>query len=72
MDIFPNPTSDWLTIELKGSAILEGFLLYDLNGRLLMSERNSSVNLSQLENGIYFIKVITDEGNSIKKVVVSK
>jgi len=74
IDVFPNPTSDWITIKLKGSALLEGYFLYDLNGRLLMSDRNrnGSVNLSQLESGIYFIQVLTDEGSVTKKVVVSK
>jgi hypothetical protein len=74
VDVFPNPTSDWITIKLKGSALLEGYFLYDLNGRLLMSDRNrnGSVNLSQLESGIYFIQVITDEESVTKKVVVSK
>ena len=74
VEMFPNPTSGWISIDLNGSAHLEGYFLYDLNGKLLISERSNigSVNLSQLENGVYFIQVLTDKGSVTKKVVISK
>lgn len=67
--IYPNPVNDLLTIssinELKFIQIL------DLNGRIVLEEELSknSIDLSQLQAGIYTCVVETNKGLSIQKLV---
>ncbi|HOF20629.1 MAG TPA: T9SS type A sorting domain-containing protein [Bacteroidales bacterium] len=63
LSAYPNPTTDYLTLEVKDfdlSALY--FYLYDMNGKLLQNEKiksiQTNIDMSNLEPGSYFIKVI--------------
>lgn len=63
LSAYPNPTTDYLTLEVKDfdlSALY--FYLYDMKGKLLQNEKiksiQTSIDMSNLEPGSYFIKVI--------------
>ena len=46
--------------------------LYDLNNRLLLEKQISGsekVYVSTLQNGIYIVKLVTDSGTSIQKII---
>ena len=74
VNVFPNPVSDVLNIELgelKGE-ILE---LYDILGkrvvyRELNSEQLINMNVNRLEKGMYVLKIQTDQGLVSKRIVV--
>ncbi|HIO59865.1 MAG TPA: T9SS type A sorting domain-containing protein [Flavobacteriales bacterium] len=53
LNVFPNPAHDVITVEgnNKGTAVIT-----DINGRIVMSDFTTSVNISALPNGTYFIK----------------
>lgn len=72
--IFPNPTADWIKIDLKGEARLVQYYLYNLNGQILKTGINSNgmINISKFDNGVYFIMLETDLGIVTKKVIISK
>jgi hypothetical protein len=61
---YPNPTTDYLTLELIEFQNTN-FQLININGKILQSEpiRNSytRINMSNLINGLYFVKVIQNE-----------
>src|SRR5690606_13185486 len=78
LSIFPNPTSESFTI--KSSKLISDTTvsIYDVQGKLLVSDKmvpqngQFTVNISSLENGIYFVKISfrhggQAEGNSIVK-----
>ncbi|NQY07863.1 MAG: T9SS type A sorting domain-containing protein, partial [Flavobacteriaceae bacterium] len=73
--IYPNPTTGRVTVELPyGDSSSTSLAVYDMIGnRLYQSEviqtNQSSLDLSQYPSGIYFIKVITEKGTVIKKVI---
>lgn len=71
VNLFPNPTSNSFTVE--GEA-LQQVLVYNTLGQLVYSEMcsdNSTViNLGNVENGLYMVKVITANGEIVKKVSV--
>lgn len=73
LDIFPNPSTGTLTInmDLTGN---EHLLLLDLQGRVVMNEAASnSITLNQdLENGVYFLKLISNNETYTAKVVVNR
>lgn len=60
---YPNLTTDYLTLEVKDFELSTlNFQLYDMNGKLLQSEKNSgnrtSIVISNLVPSTYFVKVI--------------
>ena len=77
VNVYPNPAQELINIELGdliGTKIIE---LYDVTGRIILTEQvnNNAVqlNISEVNNGIYFIKVINEEKTiSIKRVVIEK
>ena len=71
--IYPNPANDKVYIETE--AEIEEVVVYDVYGRI-QNLRNSetqklrnSVDVSELNSGIYFVKVKTDNGNVVKRIV---
>ena len=68
--LYPNPTSGQLSIETEGMTEVS---VYDLVGQRLMqiatADGKVSLDMSQLHNGIYFIKVNTAKGSMTQLVV---
>jgi hypothetical protein len=71
--IFPNPTSDAINIEMQGDFGSVQLSIYDLSGRLLMSEAKNnkevSLDVSKLMSGLYFLRVQADGISIIRKFV---
>lgn len=66
-EIFPNPTDGILNIKLSENE-LTNIELYDLNGRLILSEKiqgQGSIDMNDLHKGTYYLRV----GNLVKSVV---
>jgi hypothetical protein len=69
--VYPNPTSDYLDIELVKLQEIE-VELYDTYGRHLFTYDDTNINridLSKFENGIYFLIVKTEDFRSLRKIV---
>lgn len=64
LTIYPNPTEDILFIQFKNGTELKGVSVYNLQGRkLLKIEGNKkTIDLEQLNAGIYLLKIKTNEG----------
>ena len=73
LNVYPNPsTGQFTTISQLTIRVLE---IYNLYGEKVHSEsinRKSYLANCDLSNGIYFVKVITDKGASVKKIVISR
>lgn len=71
--VYPNPASDWLTIELPG-ADQEMYALYDLMGRMLMNgniqEEKTTLNLAALENGLYILEIQSTKSKHQIKILL--
>lgn len=75
--IFPNPTSHYATItltEIHGPVDIE---VCDLCGRIVKSQTfncngscNTRLDVTELHHGSYFIKIIGDRINIVKKMVI--
>jgi hypothetical protein len=72
--VFPNPTSDNVTIQLDGEFI---YSLVSVNGKVLFTAKTVNqafLDLSEFADGIYFLEIFptaigTQNGNEIVKVV---
>lgn len=53
--IYPNPVKNVLTIDHPSSN--PKFKIFDVSGRVLITDNGSKVDLSKLKNGVYFIQV---------------
>ena len=66
--IFPNPTSDYLTIstDLK----MKGFEIFSLDGKLLQSssQPKKTINFQNFDSGFYLIHLKTYDKTFVKKV----
>jgi len=69
--VFPNPVKEVLIIKNSISIILKEVEIYDVTGKLLLTYKNhlNRINVSKLSSGILFLKVETDQGVLVKKVV---
>jgi len=75
IDIFPNPTAAELTIVTPADFTNGKIHLYDATGKILISryvnERNY-LNLSNLNTGIYFFRLLDKNGNVVAEDKVRK
>ncbi|MCR5014391.1 MAG: C10 family peptidase [Bacteroidales bacterium] len=73
VNLFPNPAKDSFTIEAEE---LRSVTVYNTLGQVVLSnacEGNSAViNLSNVETGMYIVKVLTANGDFVKKISVVK
>jgi PKD repeat protein len=71
LHIYPNPSSDNFTLD-NGQELMKEVSLYDVMGRkvkhLPVNAPSTTVDVSDLPNGIYVVKIITDEGIIIRKM----
>jgi len=70
INIFPNPKNEKFRIEIEEKAILE---IIDSQGqiletRLLMVKENN-IDISKLSDGVYTLRIITDNGIAIRKLI---
>ena len=76
--LYPNPTSQLLTIEIPSNHRIELITLLDIQGRLIYVQAYNNSNgkyqlpVSEISNGIYFISINTSQGNITKRFVKSK
>jgi len=71
---YPNPAKDVLYVNSKNS--LKGISVYDVNGRILINvdlignQVQKNFDISKFDNGVYFIKIVSDKGQFIDKIVI--
>jgi Secretion system C-terminal sorting domain len=69
--VFPNPTNGNVNINSKFN--IKSVELYDLQGRILETvlenSSSSTIDISERQKGIYFLKITTDEGSKVEKIM---
>ena len=78
-EAFPNPAGDYLNISLQNEVAREGILsLYNVNGQTLIQQTVTinqfaqvlPLNVENMAAGFYFVKVQTNEGIAVKKIIL--
>ncbi|MEX2483630.1 MAG: DNRLRE domain-containing protein [Brumimicrobium sp.] len=74
--VYPNPTSDNIYIESNENALSTNVSILDSKGAVIkttqLKSTITSIDLSDFENGIYLVQIISNENTLIKKIVVQK
>jgi hypothetical protein len=66
--IYPNPVED--VLHIQSSATIEQATIYDLSGRLLRQvQMTNDIPIQDLARGVYMIKIQTNKGVEIGKIV---
>ena len=77
VNIYPNPVNDRLYImtqtttqTMTQTTTIE---IYDVYGRrqrtTVNGQQSSSIDISDLNSGVYFVKIYTDNGNFVKRII---
>ena len=73
-NLFPNPAHNELT--LSGDIAPTNVCIYNLTGQLMYETNqctaNMHISVATLPTGMYFIKIVSEYGSVIKKVIVEK
>jgi hypothetical protein len=71
--LYPNPTKSVLNIHAKEAAVIRSITIYNVLGQLVLAVPNaeslSTVDVSNLKPGNYFIKITSDKGSSSAKFI---
>lgn len=70
LEIYPNPTSDILTISTSDK--ISKTILFDLSGKIVMKGNSDRLNLSSLPNGVYMLNIIFEDGTSVTEKIIKK
>jgi len=71
INLYPNPVKNILTIRAKNS--IKSVSIFDVKGRLLQTQIDSNteieLDMSARSEGLYFVKIITDKGIKVEKII---
>jgi len=72
--IYPNPSNGVVFVKNIGNDVLEKAEVYTVNGKKLKVftnlSKNTNLELSSLQSGLYFLKIRSDKGITIKKIIL--
>ncbi|WP_299050797.1 T9SS type A sorting domain-containing protein [uncultured Polaribacter sp.] len=68
---YPNPTTSKLTIDDTGFSV-KNMEVYNILGKKIMSSFSNSINLEDIDSGVYILKVNTIDGRIATKRIVKK
>lgn len=65
--VYPNPTKG--LVRIKSNAIISKVELIALNGQVLQTTFANEIDLSEFEQGFYFVKVETNKGTAVRRLI---
>lgn len=68
--IYPNPTSD--NIYVTGNKKISALELYNSNGQKVLQTGKGSMNISTVTDGIYILKIVTENGEVSTSKIIKK
>ena len=78
ISLFPNPVQgNFLTVKLsRADETILSYALYSLTGEKLLQQKTNlrgelRLNVSRIPSGLYFVKIQTTAGQTVKKIIVN-
>jgi hypothetical protein len=74
VQIFPNPASNFFTIDSKTNVNIMNVSIFDQQGKLILNVRSdySIIDLSYIQSGLYIIKITTENQTIFQKLIINK
>ncbi|MBO7288317.1 MAG: choice-of-anchor J domain-containing protein [Bacteroidales bacterium] len=70
LSIYPNPVNDKLYIETQTQTLT--VVIYDMFGRqqsMVNGQQSTVIDVTNLNSGVYFVKVVTENGEVVKRFI---
>ena len=71
--LYPNPAKEYIDVRIDGDVNVTGMEVYDVYGKLINTvnviDNMTRINVSALADGMYFVRVTTDQGMVTKRFV---
>lgn len=72
VNIYPNPASDYIYVENTPTPYFTVQLI-DAKGRIISTHLNTNkIAVKNMTNGVYYVQILSNEQNSMRKVVIQK
>ncbi|CEJ70537.1 hypothetical protein BN1195_02864 [Chryseobacterium oranimense G311] len=71
IQIYPNPVTEYFFVKSKENYRIETVKIFDASGKLMKSimNTNDKINVSDLSSGIYFVRIKTEKGEHLGKII---
>ena len=69
--IVPNPTCGTFMIELGNNDRVEKVLIYNSSGQQVMVAKSNQINISDLDSGLYYMKITSGNGKTISGKIIN-
>ena len=72
ISIYPNPSKEKLYINNPQNVIIYSASMTDISGREIFSKKGyvENIQVDHFPHGVYFVKLVTDKGIFIKKIMI--
>lgn len=70
IEVYPNPTTNELNADLLFQPT--SVKIYDITAKQVVEANGFPINVRELENGIYFVQIKSENGLLTKKIIISK
>lgn len=71
--VYPNPSKDFINIELPKDIKDFNVEITDMNGRLIINKQNEKkINVSSLANGVYLCNIKSSGQTTVRKIIIGK
>ena len=71
ISIYPNPANDVIYIYSNGIEVKE-INIVDVNGKLILQSNQTKLALTSINAGFYFLKIISNKGETITKKIIKQ
>ncbi len=61
INIYPNPATDYITVSASDFCAISNVVIYDSQGRKVLSSYDTQINVSGFNNGVYFVEIQTNK-----------
>lgn len=73
-NVYPNPASNFVTVNNAAQVNISQILVSDVNGRIIKDLKTQnisevSVDVTDLKTGVYLMKIISEQGTLIRKII---
>jgi len=74
LSVYPNPVNNMVNVSNSLNVLMNSVSITDINGRVvknvvLSNVSDAQINVAELNTGVYFLKIETNEGTATKKIV---
>lgn len=72
LDIFisPNPSNGLYKIQNNSNYLISNYFVYNNEGQIILEDKEAIFDLSQFENGFYFLEIVLNNGYRFKRKLV--